>query len=84
MVRPTKVATLAGGWSAPGRAGSVTASPDAVVNPTAPGMARLILPFALSVVVVVLVVGIAIGTSVHEADPRAPTVAAIYSVPKTT
>jgi len=84
VVRPTKVATLAGGWSVPGRAGSVTASPDAVVNPTAPGMARLILPFALSVVVVVLVVGIAIGTSVHEADPRAPTVAAIYSVPKTT
>ena len=102
LLRPTKVATLAGGWTVPGRAGARVSSSGSghataggpMVNPTPAGTARLVLPFALAVVVVVLVAGLAFGTATRRDDAGraiaadAASVAAsatvIYSSPKTT
>ena len=95
-VRPTRVATLAGGWTVPGRSGGTAtasgrvASGGPVANPSKAGTARLILPFALAVVVMVVVVGLAFGTAVRRDDPNRSTADArvaaemTYSVPKTT
>ena len=98
-LRPTKVATLSAGWTMPGRPGGTAAVTSArgttagpVANPTPDGMARLLLPFVLAVVVVVLVAGIALGTAARSGDaasatagvPSDVTAGASYSVPKTT
>lgn len=79
LVRPTKVATLTGGWSAPARTGGtataagVVSSSEPVVDPTKGGTARLVMPFALAVVVVVVVAGVAFGTAVRRDDPNRST-----------
>ena len=88
------MATLASGWTIPGRAPSapVTAAGTVskagpgtpVVDPTPSGTARLILPFVLAVVVVVIVAGLAFGTGVHQGERRPSDAASVYSVPKTT
>ncbi len=84
MLRPTKVATLASGWTIPGRAPAAAGGVGGpVVNPTPEGAARLLMPFVLAVVVVVLVAGIALGTAVRSDDPGRQT-AATYNSPKTT
>ena len=93
-LRPTKVATLASGWTIPGRAPSapVTAAGTVskagpgtpVVDPTPSGTARLILPFVLAVVVVVIVAGLAFGTAIHQDERRPSDAASVYSVPNTT
>jgi membrane associated rhomboid family serine protease len=68
-LRPTKVATLSGGWSMPGRASGATGAGGApVVDPTRAGTARLLMPLVLAAVVVVLVAGVAFGTAVRAAD----------------
>lgn len=84
-LRPTKVATLSSGWTMPSRAGSVTAAPGGpVVNPTQAGTARLVMPFVLAVVVVVLVAGLAFGTAVRSGDPGSQPADVAYRVPNTT
>ena len=84
-LRPTKVATLSSGWTMPSRAGRVTAAPGGpVVNPTQAGTARLVMPFVLAVVVVVLVAGLAFGTAVRSGDPGSQPADVAYRVPNTT
>jgi Uncharacterized membrane protein (homolog of Drosophila rhomboid) len=74
-LRPTKVATLSAGWSMPGRAGGVPVTGPTVTaggpvaNPTREGTARLLMPFVLAVVVVILVAGLAFGTAVRSGSP---------------
>jgi hypothetical protein len=84
-LRPTKVATLSSGWTMPRRDGRVTAAPGGpVVNPTQAGTARLVMPFVLAVVVVVLVAGLAFGTAVRSGDPGSQPADVAYRVPNTT
>ena len=85
MLRPTKVATMSSGWTIPGRSPATAGTADgAMVNPTREGTARLLMPFVLAVVVVVLVAGIALGTAVRSDDPGRQTAVTTYSSPNAT
>lgn len=85
MLRPTKVATMSSGWTIPGRSPATAGTADgAMVNPTRDGTARLLMPFVLAVVVVVLVAGIALGTAVRSDDPGRQTAVTTYSSPNAT
>ena len=64
------MATLSAGWTMPVAAPAAATVGPGVVDPTASGTARLVMPFALAVVVVVLVAGLAFGTAVRQDDPN--------------